>query len=208
MKYINPRNIITVIAILVVIALLWYFKSSHKQETANNYSFESFIHKLKVIDLPFGGINYMTENNPSDDNLKDEFSYFRKDSMDCYSIIGLLHDTSNFYVIAWYLGAGNVPPYLSVFNKSGKILSEAPLYNENDQGADPERSSTGYFTIDNKLNILLIDTVTERIPDSNDYIPTRYYISKISGKINKNGILKYGKPLNFDLDIKDADKDK
>jgi len=208
MKHLYPRNIISVIAILVVIALLWYFKSSHKQETANNSSFDTFIHKLNVINLPYGGIDYyMGEDYPPNKELNEEFSYFRKDSMDCFSIIGLLRDTSDFYAIAWYLEAGNDPPFLSVFNKSGKILSEAPLYNENDQGADPERSSTGYFTIDNKLNILLIDTVTERIPDSNDFIPTRYYISKIIGKINKNGIVKYGKPLNFDLDIKDADKD-
>ena len=208
MKHLNSKTIFKLLLLIVIFYFIWGCKCSHKQETANNYSFDSFIHKLKIIELPFGGINYMTEDNPSDDNLKDEFSYFRKDSMDCYSIIGLLHDTSNFYAIAWYLGAGNVPPYLSVFNKSGKILSEAPLYNENDEGADPERSSTGYFSIDKKLNILLIDTVTERKPDSNDFIPTRYYISKISGKINKNGIVKYGKPLNFDLDIKDADKDK
>ena len=208
MKYINPRNSISVIAILVVLALLWYFKSSHKQETANNNSFDSFIHKLKIIDLPFGSNIYIDEENPSNEDLKEEFSYFRKDSMDCYMVIGLLNDTSNFDAIVWLLGAGSAPPYISIFNKSGKLLSEAPLYNENYEGSDPEQSSTGYFSIDKKFNILLIDTVTERIPDSNDYIPTRYYISKIIGKINKNGIVKYGKPLNFDLDIKDADKDK
>ncbi|MEI6821948.1 MAG: hypothetical protein WCL51_08420 [Bacteroidota bacterium] len=207
MKHINPRNSITVIAILVVLALLWYFKSSHKQETANKKSFDSFIHKLNVINPPFGGQDYMDKDYPPNKELNEEFSYFRNDSMDCYSIIGLLNDTSNFYAIAWYLGAGNVPPYISTFNKSGILLSEAQLYNEKYQGADPECSWTGYFSIDKNLNILLIDTVTERRADSNDYIPTRYYISKVIGKINKNGVVKYGKPLIFDLDIKDADKD-
>ena len=120
----------------------------------------------------------------------------------------VINDTSDFYVIVWLKDFDFGPPFISIFDKSGKIISEVPLYNENDAGNALEHSKTEYFAIDKKFNILLTDTVTERKPDSNSFIITRYYISKISGNINKNGIVKYSKPLNFDLDLKDAEKDK
>lgn len=204
MKTVNFKNAIFLLALVIILALNWSCKNSHKEETSNNVKFQTFIHKLKIINLPFEYRAYTEENYLVDEKLNTDFIAYNKDTFQCANVIGLLNDTTDFYAIVWLIAAGHSLPIVSTFDKSGKLISNIHLFNIKETGLNCEFNSMSYSYLDKDYNIQLIDTITESKCEADNIQIRKYYVSKMIGKINKNGVVKYGKPLNFNLDIKDA----
>ena len=126
MKYINSKPIIKLLVLIVILSLIWGCKSSPKQENKMNKKFESLLHKLKIINLPFEYRIYTEDNYPENEILKNEFVAYDKDSFECANVIGLFNDTNDFYAVVWLVAADYSLPVVSTFDKSGKLISNIP----------------------------------------------------------------------------------
>ena len=158
----------------------------------DEYNFRDFIHKLKIIDLPF---KHRPENiiEGSLKRIDAEDSVFLKDPLSMY--YGILADTTNFFGVITFLPGDEFVPILTTYDKKGNIIDSKSIL-VNGCGGGPcidYCSSTSIIEMD--FSIFCTDTVIGPTCDEKDNaIPgtDSVFTSFFKGKIKPNGKIELG----------------
>lgn len=99
-------------------------KEASRKETVKPTGIRAFTGKLKAISLPFVYRLHKEDYDPKRVYQPENSDFIEETSI----VYGYLADTSQyFYVVTLYPGDDHVP-FLQVFDKSGKHISESELY--------------------------------------------------------------------------------